>query len=86
MTLVRYFSGMTVWDGEGSGELSLPASGYIIENHRLLGGVVQGDFVDHLSVICSLSSFKSVLLIFGKVIRGVMVTLTNDEQIENRAF
>ena len=32
-------SGMTVWDGDGSGELSLPSAGYIIENHRLLNAL-----------------------------------------------
>jgi len=31
--------GMKIWDADGSAEASLPASGYIIENHRLIQGL-----------------------------------------------
>jgi ubiquinone biosynthesis UbiH/UbiF/VisC/COQ6 family hydroxylase len=75
------FSGMTVWDGEGSGELSLPASGYIIENHRLLGALFKAICRPSVSDLLT-QQFQVGIADIRQDDTGVVVTLTNDEQIE----
>ncbi len=78
----RSVSGMTVWDGDGSGELSLPAAGYIVENHRLQDAL--------FNVICQPSiadaltrQFEVGIVDLRQDDSMVSITLTTGETIQS---
>lgn len=75
------FSAITVWDGDGSGELSFPASGYIVENHRLLGVLFRQICQPPVSELL-VQKFQVGIQEIRQDDAGVIVTLTNGEQIE----
>ena len=75
-------SGMTVWDGDGSGELSLPSAGYIIENHRLLNAVFNA--ICQPSIAEALTQqFEVGLVDLQQNDATVSITLTTGETIES---
>jgi 2-octaprenylphenol hydroxylase len=75
-------SGMTVWDGDGSGELSLPSAGYILENYRiqdaLSNAICQPSIADMLT-----QQFGVGIVDLQQDDATVSITLTTGETIES---
>jgi len=76
-------SGMTVWDGDGSGELSMPSAGYIVENHRLLDAL-HGVMCQPLIADALTQQFEVGIVDVQQDDAMVAVTLTTGETLETR--